>query len=291
MSEVTAVEEVEGKQKSPLRGNVLGRFTPTGLLSMLFLAVVLILAFVVPLLPNTDPFAQQLGASLVAPFVDATHVLGTDQLGRDILSRVAVATRTSFLIGVGSVAISALLGLLLGLISGYRGGRLDNFLMATADITLAIPTMLLLIVVVAALGPDIWMLTILLGIMNWVVFGRLVRSMVLSLREQDFVAAARSAGGSAPWIIRKHLLRAVTPELLVTAGYQLGIVITIESSLSYLGLGVPPPNPSLGLLIAEGQAYLQTSPHLVIAPATVAFLLIAGAQFLSQGVRAGNRRQ
>ncbi|GMA30898.1 ABC transporter permease [Litorihabitans aurantiacus] len=258
------------------------RPTATGIVALVFVATTVVLGLVVPLLPGVDVTHQDLGAAFAAPFGDITHLLGTDQLGRDLLSRVAFATRVSLGVALGSVVVSALLGLVVGLLAGYRGGRLDGFLMAVGDVTLAIPTMLLLIVVAATVGTTPLLLTVLLGLMNWVVFARLVRSMALSLREREFVAAATAAGATPTWVVRKHLLRAVVPELLVTAGYQVGVMITIESSLSYIGLGIQPPLPSLGLMIAEGQPYLQTHPGLTLVPAAVVFMLIAGVQFLSQ---------
>jgi len=219
-----------------------------------------------------------------APFSDGAHLLGTDQLGRDVLSRLALATRMSLLIAVGAVAVSAVIGLLVGLVAGYRGGRLDAFLMAVGDVQLAIPVVLLLIVMVAALGSSPMLLIVLLGLTNWVAYGRVVRAMVMSLREREFVTAAVSAGASATWVVRHHLLRNVLPQVMILSAFQIGVVITIESSLSFIGLGIQPPTPSLGLMINEGQRHLQTDPSLTILPALAVFLLIAGTQFLSQGL-------
>lgn len=255
------------------------------LVAIVLMGLTVVLGIVVPLLPGIDPYSQDLGSAFLSPLADRAHPLGTDQLGRDLLARLAVATRVSLLVAAGAVAVSALLGLAVGLLAGYRGGRPDGFLMAVGDVFLAIPTMLVLVVVAATVGTTPLLLTLLLGLMNWVVFARLVRSLVLSLREREFVSAAIAAGATSGWVVRKHLLRAVLPELLVTAGYQVGVIITVESSLSYIGLGIQPPMPSLGLMIAEGQSYLQTHPVLTLIPAVVVFMLIAGAQFLSQGTR------
>ncbi|HEY0188324.1 MAG TPA: ABC transporter permease [Cellulomonas sp.] len=261
------------------------RTSASTVVAVVFIGITLVLGLVVPLLPGIDPTTQDLGSAYLTPFTDPAHLLGTDQLGRDMLARLAVATRVSLLVAAGAVTVSALVGLAVGLLAGYRGGRLDGFLMAVGDVVLAVPTMLLLIVVAATVGTTPVLLTVLLGLMNWVVFARLVRSLVLSLREREFVSAAVAAGATSGWVVRKHLLRAVLPELLITAGYQVGVIITVESSLSYLGLGIQPPMPSLGLMIAEGQGYLQSHPFLTLLPAVAVFLLIAGAQFLSQGVR------
>lgn len=263
--------------------------SPSGIIAVTFLVIVAILAFVVPLLPSMDPFAQDLGNSLTPPLDDPAHPLGTDQLGRDILSRLAVATRISLLIAVGAVVISAAIGLLVGLVAGYRGGRIDGFLMTIGDIQLAIPVVLLLIVLVATLGSSPALLVVLLGLTNWVAYGRVVRAVVLSLREQEFVTAAISAGASTMWILRRHLVRNVLPHVLILSAFQIGVVVTIESSLSFIGLGIQPPTPSLGLMINEGQRNLQSDPWLTIIPAAVVFLLIAGAQFLSQATERPRR--
>lgn len=258
--------------------------SPSTIVALSFIAVVIALAFVVPLLPGVDPYSQDLSSSLVAPFVDSAHLLGTDQLGRDLLSRLALATRMSLLIAVGAVLISAVLGLVAGLIAGYRRGRIDSILMGVADVQLAIPTVLLLIVLVATLGSSPLLLIVLLGLTNWVTYGRVVRAVVLSLREQEFVTAAISAGASPGWVVRQHLLRNVMPQVLILSAFQIGVVITIESSLSFIGLGIQPPTPSLGLMINEGQRHLQSDPWLTVIPAVAVFLLIAGVQFLSQAL-------
>jgi len=265
-------------------GSALRRSAPSTHVALAFLTIVLVLAVVVPVLPGIDPYGQDLGASMRAPFSDGAHLLGTDQLGRDVLSRLALATRMSLLIAVGAVAVSAVIGLLVGLVAGYRGGRLDAFLMAVGDVQLAIPVVLLLIVMVAALGSSPMLLIVLLGLTNWVAYGRVVRAMVMSLREREFVTAAVSAGASATWVVRHHLLRNVLPQVMILSAFQIGVVITIESSLSFIGLGIQPPTPSLGLMINEGQRHLQTDPSLTILPALAVFLLIAGTQFLSQGL-------
>lgn len=262
------------------------RITVTGALSALMLGAAIGLAVLGPLWPGFDPHAQNLFGARMAPFVDPAHPLGTDPLGRDLLSRLAFATAVSMAIAVGAVAISACVGLFLGLIASWRGGWADALLMGVGNAQLAIPVVLLMIVLVAALGASTWLLLILLGLTNWVAYGRVTRSMVLSLREQEFVAAARSAGASDSWIIARHLLPNVAPKVLILAAFDTGVIITIESSLSFLGLGVQPPTPSLGLMIAEGQRYLQTDPFLTVLPALAIFCLIGGIQFAGQGLAA-----
>ncbi|MGY9048281.1 hypothetical protein P775_24775 [Puniceibacterium antarcticum] len=255
-------------------------------LALLMLGLVLTLAALTPLWPGFDPLHQDLFDSLAPGFTDPAHPLGTDALGRDVLSRLARATQVSMLIAASAVAISACLGLALGLLAGWYRGLADTLLMGVGDIQLAIPVVLLLIVLVAALGASTWMLVLLLGLTNWVTYGRLTRSMVLSLRSQEFIIAARTAGASDLWILARHLLPNVAPKVLILAAFDTGVVIAIESSLSFIGLGVQPPTPSLGMMISEGQRYLQTEPHLTLLPAFVIFCLIGGIQFAGQGLAA-----
>ena len=243
---------------------------------------VLLLIVVVPFLPNFDPDKQSLFFALEPAFQDPDYPLGTDALGRDVLSRLSVAARVSVLVAIGAVAISAVVGLVIGLVAGWFRGAVDSVLMALGNIQLAIPVVLLLIVLVASLGSSPVLLVVLLGLVNWVGYGRVVRAQVVSLREREFITAVTTAGGSGWWIMRKHLLPNVFPAVLVLAAFDVGVIITVESSLSFIGLGIQPPTPSLGLMISEGQRYLQTNIGLTLLPAFVIFLLIGGIQFASQ---------
>ncbi|MWV47674.1 ABC transporter permease subunit [Rathayibacter sp. VKM Ac-2803] len=258
---------------------------PSVAIAVVMLSIVALVVVVVPFLPGFDPYSQDLAGSRAPAFTDPAHLLGTDALGRDTLSRLAVATRVSLLVAFGAVAISALVGLSIGLVAGWRRGRLDSVLMAVGDVQLAIPVVLLLIVLVAALGSSPLLLVTLLGLTNWVGYGRVTRSLAVSLRERDFVSAVTAAGGGGWWIVRKHLLPNVLPQVLILAAFEIGVVITIESSLSFLGLGIQPPTPSLGLMINEGQKYLQTDPALTLLPALMILFVIGGVQFVSQGAR------
>ncbi|WP_407493793.1 ABC transporter permease [Pseudooceanicola sp. MF1-13] len=253
-------------------------------IAMLSLAVAI--AALTPLWSGYDPLRQDLFGSMAPAFEDMAHPFGTDALGRDVLSRLAKATQVSILIASAAVAISACCGLFLGMIAGWYRGWADTLLMGLGNVQLAIPVVLLLIVLVAALGASTWLLVLLLGLTNWVNYGRLTRSMVLGLREQEFVIAAQTAGASDSWILTRHLLPNVAPKVLILAAFDTGVVIAIESSLSFIGLGIQPPTPSLGMMISEGQRYLQTDPHLTILPAFVIFCLIGGIQFAGQGLAA-----
>jgi peptide/nickel transport system permease protein len=236
--------------------------------------------------PGYDPYAQNLAASLLAPgqrsFDGAFYLLGTDTLGRDMLSRLALGGQVSLFIGVSAVAVSMVLGVLLGLIAGFFRGWVESTIMGIADLQLSIPRVLLLIAVAAVMGSGVFKLAILLGLTSWVTYGRIARAMALSLREREFVLAAVTQGATATWNIRKHLLPNVLPQMLIVGSFELGQIIVLESALSYLGLGVQPPLASWGLMVSDGQTYLELDPWLSVLPSIALFLLVAGIQILSQ---------
>jgi peptide/nickel transport system permease protein len=264
---------------------------PSLVVATVMLVIVALVVVVVPFLPGFNPYTQDLVSAQQTPFTSGAHLMGTDALGRDLLSRLSVATRTSLVVAFGAVLISMVLGLAIGLVAGWRRGRLDAFLMGVADVQLSIPVVLLLIVLVAALGSSTTLLVVMLGLTNWVGYGRVSRSIAVSLREREFVTAVTAAGGSGWWVISRHLLPNVLPQIAILAAFEVGTVITIESSLSFLGLGIQPPTPSLGGLIADGQNYLQTNPALVVLPALMILMVIGGVQFVSQGLSARRSRR
>ncbi|RAH98863.1 hypothetical protein DLJ53_24835 [Acuticoccus sediminis] len=295
MSTVTSTPAKRGLARS-----VAGVFT--GQPFSFYAAIVLLsataaVALLTPLLPSYDPYGQDLFAGYLEPFQTADgpsgkfYLLGADALGRDYLSRIAVATRVSGFIGLAAVAISLVIGVTLGLVAGFFRGPLEQAIMGLADLQLAIPRILLLIAVTAVVGPSILNLTLLLGFTSWVSYGRVARAMALSLREREFVLSAKTQGASWRWNIWHHLLPNVLPQMIIVGSYELGTIIIIESSISYLGLGIQPPLPSLGLMIAEGQSYLQLNPWMAVLPGIVLFMMIAGVQFFSQRFTSEGRAQ
>lgn len=267
---------------------------PTGArVGLVMLVIVALLMALTPLLPGFDPYKQSIIRADLPPFTQAGntfYILGTDSLGRDYLSRIAVGAGVSALIGLASVTIALVIGLFLGLCAGYFRGWIETGVMGLADLQLAIPRILFLIAVTAAVGPSVLNLTLILGLTSWVAYGRVARAITLSLREREFVLAARTHGAKAVWNIRKHLLPNVLPHVVIIATYELGQVIILEASLSFLGVGIQPPTPSLGVMVAEGQNYLRINPWLTILPGVVLFLMVAGAQFFSQGFTAEGRQ-
>lgn len=268
------------------------RLNASRVVALIMLACVAGLVFLVPLLPGFDAYGQNLGAGLVPiggeSFDGKYYPLGTDTLGRDILSRLAVAGQVTIMIGLGAVGVSLVLGVTLGLVAGYFRGPVETTIMGLADLQLSIPRVLLLIAVTAIVGPSVLNLTVLLGVTSWVAYGRIARGMALSLREREFVLAARTQGATAAWNIRKHLLPNILPQMLIVGSYEFGQIVVMEASLSYLGLGVQPPLPSWGMMVSEGQSYLALAPWLSILPSIALFMLVAGLQFLSQGFTGEN---
>lgn len=258
---------------------------PSSLLATALLALILLFVALVPLLPFYDAYGQNLGASLASPgeTIDGRFFLfGADSLGRDMLSRLALAGRVSIFIAVSAVVISMVVGVGLGLIAGFFRGPVESLIMGIADLQLSIPRVLLLIAVTSVIGPSVPNLTILLGLTSWVGYGRVARAMALSLREREFVLSAVTQGASAFWNIRKHLLPNVLPQMLIVGSFELGQIIVLEASLSYLGIGVQPPLPSWGLMISEGQNYLEIDPWISVLPGIAIFMLVTGVQFISQ---------
>jgi peptide/nickel transport system permease protein len=241
-------------------------------------------AFGVSWVTPYDPAAQDLGATVrppsLAPVRGSVHLLGTDQLGRDILSRLLVGLRISLLVALVVVPLSLLLGLAAGMVTGYRGGWVDLALMRVVDAQLAVPTLLLMVAVVAVLGSGLLQIVIVLVITGWPTYARVVRAEVMALREREFVTAARVVGASDARILVRHVLHNILPTALVLATLQLPVVIVLEAALSFLGLGIQPPTPSLGQMLGHSQEmvwrawWMPTIPGVAITLLVLAFNLM-----------------
>jgi peptide/nickel transport system permease protein len=262
--------------------------TFTTWLAIAMLVAVILLVTIIPWLPDYAPYTQDLASSLLPPFDRLDNgqlsIFGTDKLGRDILSRLALAGRVSLFIGLSAVAVSMVIGVILGLVAGYFRGWTETIIMGFADLQLSVPRVLLLIAVTAILGSTVFNLTILLGLTSWVAYGRVARALSLSLREREFVLSAITQGATPAWNIRKHLLPNVLPQMVIVGSFELGQIIVLEAALSYLGLGIQPPLPSWGLMISEGQSYLEINPWLTVIPGLALFMLVAGVQFLTRSL-------
>lgn len=272
------------KRATPLR-RALRRLVrnPAVVGALVVLGVFVALAVLAPVLP-IDPYQSNFAARLQLPSADAW--LGTDQLGRDILARIIAGTRIALMVGFISVAIGLVAGGLLGLVTGLvPNSRLDAVLMRAMDIIIAFPWLLIVIAVIAILGPSIPNAMIAIGITLIPEFARLTRSLVLTLRNQDFVLAARSLGASRLRIAFRHVLPHCVAHLTVLSTLKLGRSILAEAGLSYLGLGVQPPHPSWGSMIANGQDYLLSAPHASIVPGLAVMLVVMALNIAGDGLR------
>jgi peptide/nickel transport system permease protein len=261
----------------------------TALFGMLVVAVVALTAAFAPLVSPFDPLAQDISQRLREPgWQDAQgriHPLGTDHLGRDILARIIYGSRIALVVGLAAVAISGVLGMAIGLVAGYFGGRVDDFFMRLADIQLAFPFILLAIAVIGVLGPSLTNIIAVIGVSSWVVYARVVRGEVLSIREREFVQAAIALGSRDGRVLRRHVLPNTFTPWLVVATLDMARVIVIESALSFLGLGVQPPTPTWGGMLADGRVYLSTAWWLATFPGLAILVTVLGINLFGDGLR------
>ncbi len=261
----------------------------TALFGLVVIVAVLAAAVFAPLLTRFDPLEQDIAQRLKPPGGTnergQIHWLGTDHLGRDILARILFGSRIALLVGFSAVAIAGTLGLVIGLVAGYFGGRTDDALMRIADIQLAFPFILLAIAVVGVLGPSLRNIIAVIGISGWVVYARIVRGEVLSLREREFVQAAVAMGSDHRRVILRHIVPNAFTPWLVIATLDMARVIIVESALSFLGLGVQPPTPTWGGMLADGRSYLSTAWWLATFPGLAILLTVLGINLLGDGLR------
>jgi peptide/nickel transport system permease protein len=257
-----------------------------GAVILLALAVVAICA---PLLAPHDPFAQSLAHRLLPPAWaqggKAEFLLGTDQNGRDYLSRLIYGTRVSLLVGFGAASIGLLIGVTLGIVAGYFGGLVDHAVSFLLTAQLALPGLLLAMALVFIIGPSLWIVIAIVGVLHWNYYLVVTRAATMRLRALDFVAAS-DAMGASPWQTLTHeVLPNLMSQIIVIFTFELGIAILAESSLSFLGVGIQPPTPSWGLMIAEGKQAMFYRPWLVVLPGISLFLLVIGANLFGDGLR------
>jgi ABC-type dipeptide/oligopeptide/nickel transport system permease subunit len=236
-----------------------------------------------PWMAPYDPLAQDLSKSLLGP--SWAHWFGTDSFGRDILSRVLYGARISLLVGIVSQGIAFSLGVAMGLVSGYYGGKVDALIMRLADVTLAFPTLLLLIAITAAFQPSLTVVFVAIGVVGWAGLARLVRSQTLVVRELDFVQAARALGMNDARLLTRHVLPNTLAPAIIAVTLGMAGAILLEAALSFIGLGAQPPTPSWGSMISDGRDFLRTAPWISVFPGLAIGLVVLGFNLFGDGLR------
>lgn len=257
--------------------------SPTLLVPGLVVAVIVAMAVFAPWLLSRDPNEMMLGDALRSPSLQ--HWMGTDQLGRDVFSRVVWGSRVSLVVALAAVGLAGVLGAFLGMIAAHAGGWLDALIMRLADLQLSLPSVILALVLVAAAGPSTANLVIVLTLANWAHFCRIIRSEALSIQRREFVLLARLAGAGWGRIVWHHIVPNVRETFIVLATLDIGLIVLFEATLSFLGLGVQPPDASWGNLIADGRTYLDTAWWIAIFPGAVLLVTVLSCNLLGEALR------
>ncbi|PWU23976.1 MAG: peptide ABC transporter permease [Candidatus Rokuibacteriota bacterium] len=253
------------------------------------LAVLVLTAVFAPSLAPQSPTDGDITRKLIPPVWmergNWGYPLGTDRFGRDVLSRIIYGSRISLVVSLVAIGVSGSVGTALGLVSGYRGGLTDTVLMRLTDVGLSLPTILIAVVLVAVSEPSFGNVILVIALLLWPRFARQIRGETLAIKQQDFVALAIVAGRSSGWIISRHIFPNVVPTLLVISTLQVGYVILLEGTLSFLGVGVPPPNPAWGLMIADGRGFLATAWWISLFPGLAMLLTVLAVNLMGDWLR------
>ena len=257
---------------------------PLALVGALLILLFVVVALAAPWVAPFDPLELDL-LSQFEPPGSGGHLLGTDNFGRDILSRLIYGSRISLFVGIIVVSIAAVLGTALGLLAGYFGGWVDSLVMRAVEIFYAFPFLILVIAVIAVFGPSILNVMWVLGLVSWPIYARLIRAQVLSLRESEYVEAARASGSGSARIMFRHILpNALTP-ILVTATFGIPEAILASAALGFLGLGVQPPTPEWGAMVSEGKDFIRLAPTLIMWPGLAIMLVVMSFNFVGDALR------
>ncbi|KAB2333376.1 ABC transporter permease [Cytobacillus depressus] len=246
-------------------------------------SIFIIVAILAPWISPYDPFAYDMKALLQSPSL--SHPFGTDQFGRDVLSRIIHGSRISLMIGIVGVGISIIVGVTLGTIAGYFGGILDTFIMRIMDILLAFPGFLLALAIISILGPSMVNVMIAIGIFSIPTFARIMRSSVITIKYKEFIEATKSLGGSHLFIIIKHVIPNCIAPIIVLSTMRIATAILTAAGLSFLGLGAQPPSPEWGAMLNEGREYIRSATHLSTVPGLMIMLVVLGFNMLGDGLR------
>jgi ABC-type dipeptide/oligopeptide/nickel transport system permease subunit len=262
--------------------------SPKGLTGAILIGLAILAAITAPVISPHDPTEQVVRGKFAEPALlghDSDYLLGGDNLGRDILSRILYGSRASLAIGFLVTALAAVIGSVLGGLAGFRGGIIDTSVMRLVDLQLSIPFILLALIFLAILGPGFWSVFVALSFALWVNYARLVRGETLMVREMEYVVAAETIGVSKTRTLLVHILPNVLPSILVLATLDMAFVIIFESSLTFLGLGIQPPTPTWGYMLSEGRNYLRESPWMSIFPGGAIILTVVGINILGDWLR------
>lgn len=287
-SKSTTVEaSTNQKQSTKLLKSLLK--SKTGIVGFVILIAVIVIAVFAPLLAPYDPTLINPTKMLKPPSWieggDPSHLFGTDNLGRDILSRIIYGSRVSLLVGISAVVLAGMIGIIVGLVAGFYGRWIDMVLMRLVDSFLAIPNILFALVFLAVFGPSVPTLIIVIGVTNWVAYARIVRGEALSIKEREFVKAARTIGVKNSIIMIRHILPNVMSSFIVISTLSVASTIILEASLSFLGLGIQPPTVSWGGILSDGRDYLATSWWLATLPGLAITITVLGIIFLGDWLR------
>ena len=288
LSKAEAIAEMPAPLSLPMRILSMLAKSPVGVAGSLIVTAVVILAFIGPVISPHDPQGRNIRGRFQPPgYADSvgSYILGNDQLGRDILSRIIAGSRVSVLVGVVSVLISGTIGVIYGLISGFVGGIVDNVLMRIVDGLLAIPFIILVIAISGVVGAGLSTLILILGFTGWITYARVIRGEVLKVREMEYVIAAYALGQSRRKVMLIHILPNVVSSAIVLAAVQVGVTILAESSLSFLGLGVKPPTVTWGLMLSDGRQYINSAWWMTAFPGIAITITVLGVVFLGDWLR------
>jgi peptide/nickel transport system permease protein len=283
VSQVLTLPDAEARPRSRLRGRRLP------VVSIGIIGVFVLMALLAPLLSPADPYEQTLRLRFRPPVWEESgswaHPLGTDRLGRDMLSRIVWGSRISLAVGALAVLLASTVGAAVGLVAGYYGGRVDATLMRITDATLSFPTILLALILAVTVGPSFGNVVLAIAVILWARYARVIRGQVLTLMSLDFITQARLAGASAWRIITRHLLPNTLNTLVVLVTLQVGYVIIVEASLSFLGAGIPPPTPAWGSMIAEGREFVTSAWWVSFLPGLAILLVVLAFNLLGDWLR------
>jgi peptide/nickel transport system permease protein len=279
------IEEQRVKQSSLLKDAIYRLFRNK--LAVIGLAFILLILFCAVFANFITPygFAEKVPGEFYRTRPNYWFPFGTDNVGRDLFTRIVYGARTSMIVGFGSVVMQLLIGVFIGSVAGYFAGNMDTALMRVTDLFNTLPPLLIAIILLAAFGPSIFNIVFAISITSWVTIARLTRGQLLSLRELDYIKASRTAGAGGTYIILRHLLPNTLTPLIVSTTFAIPTAIFAEAFLSFIGIGIRPPNPSWGDMVAEGQQFLRSDPHLAIIPIICVMLTMLAFVLLGYGLR------